>query len=245
MLWGVHPISNSVMPGVFCAASVSEWSPAPALSMSCCHGHPLFPPGFSCEKATRKSGNGMSENHAQRNEGYSHEYQIKRRGTQPGFELFPLLPKKISDQDVTDGIGRRPGEIVKKKASPGNFRHAGQQVGRDGRKQGDEPRNENSLDAMPFEESLRPLQPFRREMEPVNLFQTALAQPPSQPKGTTAAQETGRRSRRHGLPQRTCGFPQDKSGPQENRFSGQGQAEVVQEHNDKDEHISVMRDVGQ
>jgi hypothetical protein len=56
----------------------------------------------------------MSEEHPEHHEGYARENQIKRRGTQPGLELFPLLPKKISKQDVTDGIGRRPGEIVKK-----------------------------------------------------------------------------------------------------------------------------------
>ena len=161
----------------------------------------------------------MSEEHPDHHEGYARENQIKRRGTQPGFEQFPLLPEEISDQDVTDGIGRRPGEIVKKKASPGNFRHAGQQIRRDGRKQGDESRDKHRLGAMPFKEPLRPLQPFVREMEPVSSFQTALAQPPSHPKGTNAAQETGCRSRRHGLPQRFCGFSQDKPGPQKNRFS--------------------------
>src|ERR1035441_9934761 len=72
-----------------------------------------------------------------------------------------------------------------------------------------------------------------------------MAQAPSQPEGTTAAQETGRRSGHHGFPQRTRGLPQDKPGPQQNRFSREGSAEVVQEYDDEDEHISVMRDMGQ
>jgi hypothetical protein len=39
----------------------------------------------------------MSENHAEDNEGDSRENQVKRRGAQPDFEPFPLLPKEISD----------------------------------------------------------------------------------------------------------------------------------------------------
>jgi hypothetical protein len=98
---------------------------------------------------------------------------------------------------------------------------------------------------MTFEKSFGPLQPFVRKMEPMNSFQTAMAQPPSHPKGANTAEETGCRSGRHGLPQRMAGFPQDKSGPQKNRFSRQRKTEVVQKHDDEDEHISVMRDVGQ
>src|ERR1017187_10342961 len=99
----------------------------------------------------------MSENHAWNHEGYPRENQVKRHGTQPGFEKFPLLPKKISDQDVTGGIDRRPREVVKKENAPWHFRHACQQIGRDGRKQDDEPRDKNSLGAMTFEKSLGPL----------------------------------------------------------------------------------------
>jgi hypothetical protein len=81
-------------------------------------------------------------------------------------------------------------------------------------------------------------------MEPVNVFQPVMAQPPAQPKATNAAQETGRRSARNGLPKRTRGLPQDKSGPKKNRFPRQGNTDVVQKHDDEDEHKSVMRDVG-
>ena len=35
-------------------------------------------------------------------------------------------------QEATDGMGRRTGEIVKKKAPPGNFRHVGQHEGAQG-----------------------------------------------------------------------------------------------------------------
>src|ERR1019366_783215 len=118
----------------------------------------------------------MSEKHAQNNEDYAHENQVKRRGAQPGFEKFPLLPKEISDQDVTGGVGRRPREIVKQESAPGHLRHTGQQIGRDGRKQGDEPRDKNSLGAMTFEKALGPLKLCGREMEPANSFQAAMAQ---------------------------------------------------------------------
>ena len=117
----------------------------------------------------------MSENHAYNNESYPRENQVERRGTQPGFETFPLLPKKISNQGVTDGMGRRPREIVKKKNAPRHFRHACQQIDRDRRKQGDEPRDKNSLGTTIFEKSLDPLYPFGREMEPVNFCQAAVA----------------------------------------------------------------------
>ena len=76
-------------------------------------------------------------------------------------------------------------------------------------------------------------------MEPADFFQAAMTEPPSQPKGTNAAQKTGRRSGRHGLPQRICGFPQNKSRPQKNRFTRQGKTDVVQKRDDEDEHISV------
>jgi len=82
-------------------------------------------------------------------------------------------------------------------------------------------------------------------MEPADFFQTTLAQPPPQPEGPDAAQETGRRSSHHGLPQRISSFPQNKSGPQKNCFTRQGNAEIVQKHDDENEHISVMRDMGQ
>ena len=37
------------------------------------------------------------------------------------LEQFPLLPEKISDQDVGGGVGRRPGEVVKQKMRQGIF----------------------------------------------------------------------------------------------------------------------------
>jgi hypothetical protein len=98
---------------------------------------------------------------------------------------------------------------------------------------------------MTFKKPLGPPQPFWREMEPVNLFQAAMTKPPSQPEGTNATQETGHGSGHQGLPQRIRSFPQNKSGPQKNRFTRQGNAEIVQKNDDKDEHISVMRNVGQ
>src|ERR1035437_2030087 len=142
----------------------------------------------------------MSENHAKNQEDYPRKNQVKRRRPQPRFEQFPLLPKKISDQNVGGGIGRRPREVVKKKSAPGHFRHAGQQIGHDRRKQEDEPRDKNRLGAMTFEKLFGPLQPFGREMEPADFFQAAMAQPPSQPEGTNAAQETRRRPGHHGFP---------------------------------------------
>src|ERR1017187_2144696 len=99
----------------------------------------------------------MSENHAENQEDYPRENQVKRRGAQPGFEPFPLLPEEISDQDVTGGIGSRSREVIKEINAPGHFRHACQQIGRDGREQGDETCDENSLSAMTFEEALGPL----------------------------------------------------------------------------------------
>jgi len=56
----------------------------------------------------------MPENHAKNQQDYPRENQVKRRGAQPGFEPFPLLPKEISDQNVTGGIGCRPGEVKKR-----------------------------------------------------------------------------------------------------------------------------------
>jgi len=143
----------------------------------------------------------MPENHAQSDKNYSREYQIKCRGTQPSFEQLPLFPEKISDQDVSDGIGRRPREVVKQKSTPWYFRHTGQQVDQDGRKQKDEPRDKNGLGAMTFEKLFRPLHPLGYEMEPADFFQAAMAQPPSQPKGTSASQKTSRRSSQHRFPQ--------------------------------------------
>src|ERR1035437_3341201 len=99
----------------------------------------------------------MSAKHAQNQENYPRANQVKRRGSQPGLEQFPFLPEKISDQGVGGGIGRRPREVVKKKSVPRHFRHAGQQIYHDGRKQEDEPCDKNRLGAMTFEKSLRPL----------------------------------------------------------------------------------------
>ena len=48
----------------------------------------------------------------------------------------------------------------------------------------------------------------------------------------------------HGLPQRTRGFSQDKSGSQENGFLGQGNADVVQKYSNEDDHKPVTRNVG-
>jgi hypothetical protein len=82
-------------------------------------------------------------------------------------------------------------------------------------------------------------------MEPVNFFQAAMAQPPSQPEGANAAQETGRNSGRHGRPQGALSFSQDKPSPKKNHFSRHGNTEVVQKNDDEDEHKSVTRDLGQ
>src|ERR1035437_4120581 len=98
----------------------------------------------------------MSENYAENQEDYPRENQVKRRGAQPGFEPFPLLPKEISNQNVTGGIGCRPYEVIKQINAPAHFRDACQQVGRDGRKQGDEPRDKDRLGAMTFEKALGP-----------------------------------------------------------------------------------------
>jgi len=75
----------------------------------------------------------MSEKHAENDENYPRENQVKCRWPQPSFELFPLLPKRISNQDVSGGIGRRACEVVKKKNAPLHFRHASQQIGHAGR----------------------------------------------------------------------------------------------------------------
>src|ERR1022692_3614675 len=119
--------------------------------------HPLFLLPFIVGIARPIAGYGMSENHAENHDYYRRENQVKRRGSKPGFEQFPLLPEKISDQGVGGGIGRRPGEIVKQKSAPRHFRHAGQQIDHDGRKQKNEPRDKYRLGAMTFEKSLRPL----------------------------------------------------------------------------------------
>src|ERR1039457_1330628 len=207
--------------------------------------HPLFLLQFIVGIARPISGYGMSEKHAENHDDYPRENQVKRRRPQPGLEQFPFLPEKISDQGVSGGIGRRPRKVVKQKSVPRHFRHAGQQIDHDGRKQEDEPRDKNRLGAMTFEKSFRPLQPFGREMEPADFFQAALAQPPPQPEGTDATQKTGHRSGHHGLPQLIRSFPQNKSCSQKNRFTRQGKAEVVQKRDDEDEHISVMRNVWQ
>ena len=49
---------------------------------------------FFGKKARPKPGYGMSENHAENHNDQPREHQVKRRGAQPGFEQFPLLPKK-------------------------------------------------------------------------------------------------------------------------------------------------------
>ena len=99
----------------------------------------------------------MSEYDAENREGYPRENQVKRGGAQPGLEKFPLLPKKISNQNVAGGPDRRSREVVKEKDSPWYFCHACQDIRHKGRKQRDEPRNKNSLGAMTFEKSLGPL----------------------------------------------------------------------------------------
>jgi hypothetical protein len=98
----------------------------------------------------------MSENRPENQEDYPRENEVKRRGAQPGFQKFPPLPKKIPDQDVSGGIDSRPRKVVKEKDAPGHFRDACQQVGRDGRKQGDEPRDKDRLGAMTFGKALGP-----------------------------------------------------------------------------------------
>src|ERR1039457_3818125 len=207
--------------------------------------HPLFLLQFIVGIARPISGYGMSEKHAENHDDYPRENQVKRRRPQPGLEQFPFLPEKISDQGVGGGIGRRPRKVVKQKSAPWHFRHAGQQIDHDGRKQEDEPCDKNRLGAMTFEKSLRPLQPFGREMEPADFLQAALAQPSSQPESTDATQKAGRRSGHHGLPQRIRRFTQNKSCSQKKRFSREWKTEVVQKRDDEDEHISVVRNVRQ
>ena len=99
---------------------------------------------------------------------------------------------------------------------------------------------------MTFEKLLGPLHLCGREMEPVNVFQPALAQPLAQPEAADAAQETGRRSARHGLPgANPAAFPRINPATKKKRlFPARGTADVVQKHDDEDEHKSVMRDVG-
>src|ERR1017187_3879422 len=163
--------------------------------------HPLFLLPFILGTARPIAGYGMSENHGENHDDYPRENQVKCRGSQPRLEQFPFLPEKISDQGVSGGIGRRPRKVVKQKSVPRHFRHAGQQIDHDGRKQEDEPRDKNRLGAMTFEKSLRPFHPFGREMEPADFSQTPLAQPPPQPEGNDSAQKAGRRSGHHRLPQ--------------------------------------------
>ncbi len=193
----------------------------------------------------QKRRQGMSKYHAQDNKDYPRENQVARRGSKPDFEKFPLLPKKESDQDVSDGVGSRPREVIEKKSPPPHCRRSCQKIGHDGWKQSDEPRDKNDFSAITFEKSFGPLSSFWREMEPVKFCYAALAQAPTQPKGTNAAQKAARRAGHYGLPQRTLGSPQYKSGPQKNRFARQGGADVVQEHDDEYERISVMREIGQ
>src|ERR1017187_2814349 len=117
----------------------------------------LFLPTVFGEKARPIAGYGMSENHGENHNDQPRKNQVKRRGAQPGYEQFPLLPEKISDQNVGGGIGRRTREVVKEKRAPLHFRHPGPQLNHDGRKQKDAPRDKNRLGAMTFEKSLRPL----------------------------------------------------------------------------------------
>jgi len=187
----------------------------------------------------------MSENHAQNDEDHSRECQVKCRGSQPGFEQLPLLPEEISDQNVSGGISCRSRDVVKKISAPGHFRQASQQIRHNRRKQENESRDKNRPGAMPFEKMFGPLHPLGCEMEPADFFQAATTQPSSQPKGTSAAQKASRRSGHHGLPQRIRGFSQNKSSPQENCLPREGNAKVVQKHDNEDKHISVMRDMGQ
>ena len=117
----------------------------------------LFLLPFFWEKARPISGYGMSENHGENHDDQPRENQVKRRGAQPGFEQLPFLPEKISDQDVSGGIGRRPRDVVKEKSAPLHFRHPGQQIRHDGWKQKDEPGDKYRLGAMTFEISFGPL----------------------------------------------------------------------------------------
>jgi hypothetical protein len=82
-------------------------------------------------------------------------------------------------------------------------------------------------------------------MEPMNIFKAAMVQPAPQPKSANSAQETGRNSGRHGLPQRALGLSQEKSSPEKYGFSRHGNTEVVQKDNCEDEHKSVSGELGQ
>jgi hypothetical protein len=84
----------------------------------------------------------MSEKHAENDENYPRKNQVKCRWPQPSFELFSLLPKRISYQNVNGGIDRRACEVVKKKNAP---LHSTCQPTDWPRRaeQGDEPRDKN------------------------------------------------------------------------------------------------------
>ena len=135
--------------------------------------------------------------------------------------------KIISDQKIGARVNGRPGEVVKQKGAPRNFRHAGQQIHDDRWKQEDEPRDEYRLGAVPFKESLRPAGPFLEKMQPGNFCQTVRAQPPTQPEGAGTAQKTGCRSSRCRRPQGITFFSQNESRSQPDRFSGRGKPGLV------------------
>ena len=129
----------------------------------------------------------MSKYHAQDNKDYPRENQVARRGAKPDFEKFPFLAKKESDQDVSDGVGSRPREVIEKKSPLPHCRRSCQKIGHDGWKQSDEPCDKNDFSAITFEKFFGPLSSFWCEMEPVKFCYAALAQAPTQPKGTNAA----------------------------------------------------------
>ena len=176
----------------------------------------------------------MSEKHAQRNEGYCRENQVKGHRPEPGYKPFPLLPEKISEQDIGGGIGRRPSKIEKQKSAQRHLRHSSQKIGHNGRKQEDEARNKNCLGTVTSEKLFGPLQVFGREVEPADFFQSGQPEPSPQPEGTNAAQKTGHRSSHNRRPQRMASSPQNKSCSQKNCFARQRHAEVIQKRDDED-----------
>src|ERR1035441_3720385 len=104
----------------------------------------------------------MPEDAAQDNHGNRRENQIDRCGSQPCLELLPLLPKKVSDQNITNGGGRRACKVKKEINPPWYLCHAGQYIDRGRRKNRNKARDEHRLGSMTVEILLRPMEPCGR-----------------------------------------------------------------------------------
>jgi len=80
-------------------------------------------------------------------------------------------------------------------------------------------------------------------MEPVNFFQAALIQPPPSQKAQMPPRKQGHASGHHGCHSESAVFPKQIP-PPKNRFTRQGNADVVQKRDDEAEPYSVIRNVG-